>query len=408
MVIEDRHGIERIRIHTPRENTTVQLGSIEEPEEGALTRTDAHISQASRLSHNEATRSKVTMAEHATTLLGDSAFLLAGIDGLRAACERGIEEPGAVHVGDVLADLGRLAKPPQEEEDEDDEAAASDESEGSGGDGASEGSGGGGMWSALGSALSQSAESTMMDALRAMAEASDDGLARANGREQGQPLGQPVKPGAFIGSPLTSALFSRDRAMVYGDRVAALSSHDTASVMGEQMTELKSPTKVEVAAGERIDVSTPGVLDLAAGTIRAVAGYYPEYEPPPLGEGTSIGVMAREDIKVMSIEHCILVCAHKNLIASAHTGDMRLTAENTVAIKGAKITGEADQVIVSAGGVSVGAGTITMEASGDVTIKAGGTITLEAPDVIVDGNLTVTGTTTLEGKLTELDSVEVA
>src|SRR4029079_9294314 len=47
MVIEDEHSKKRIRIHTPHKTTTVQLGSVEYPEEGSLTTTEASISEAS-------------------------------------------------------------------------------------------------------------------------------------------------------------------------------------------------------------------------------------------------------------------------------------------------------------------------------------------------------------------------
>jgi hypothetical protein len=48
LVIEDELTNERIRLHTPRETTTLQLGSEQEPEVGALLSTEAHISHASR------------------------------------------------------------------------------------------------------------------------------------------------------------------------------------------------------------------------------------------------------------------------------------------------------------------------------------------------------------------------
>src|SRR5205814_2021413 len=142
---------------------------------------------------------------------------------------------------------------------------------------------------------------------------------------------------AIIAADRTAALIGRELGVVFGDRVAALSSRDTASVMGGKVAQLKSPEEVEIAAGKEIKVTSPGTIDAQAALVRVVAGYYPAAEAPPLEEGTTIGVMSRRDLRMISVEDCILICAKKNLIGTAHTGDIRLTAKKTASISAGSI-----------------------------------------------------------------------
>jgi len=319
MVIEDQHGIERIRIHTPHQNTTIQLGSIEEPEEGALTSTNANISEASRLSNNEATTQKNVLADTSTAILGRSAFIAAGVGAVTAASERGMEQPSSFSLSDFGREMKRFSAPPEALAEPEESPTAPPAS-------TSEDASSGGLWSSIGAMVTALGEQAAIDLVRAVARTTDDGLDRAMGRSQGEPLGEAMEPAAVIAATKTAALVGREVGIVFGDRVAALSSFNTASVMGAQTAQLKSPKAVEIAGGEEIEVTTAGELGVEAKLIRIVGGYYPEAEAPPLDEGTSIGLMARRDLRFMSVEHCIVLCARKNLFATGHTGDVRVRA----------------------------------------------------------------------------------
>ena len=193
-----------------------------------------------------------------------------------------------------------------------------------------------------------------------------------------------------------------------GDRTAALSSFDTASVVGAKTALLKSPGTVEIAGAETIRATTAGDFDVAAKLVRIVGGYYPEAEAPPLDEATSIGVMARRDLRFMSIEHCIVLCAKKNLLATAHAGDARIKAKKMVAITGGSIVGSAGTVTFTSSGDTevradgnvkvVAGGNVSVEAGGDVTV-VGATVTVQAGSITLDGPTTVNGDLTVAGAI---------
>lgn len=400
MVIEDERGSERVRIHTPKANTTIQLGAVEEPEEGALTRTDAHISEASRLSNNEATTTKTLLADTVTTLAGRSAVVAAGIPSLTAACERGIDQPSSVSLGGLGRDLSMLSRRPEalanrqvDEDARDGGASVSDPSAGR-------------LWSSIGAGATEAGSQAAMDLVRAVGSTTDDMLDQSIGRAQGEPIGDALEPAAVVAADRTAALLARDLALVFGDRAAAVSSYDTASVVGREVAQLKAPALVEIAAGRDAKLTSAGTLDVQANLVRLVGGYYPEAEAPALDEGTSVGVMSRQDLRFMSVEDCILACAKKCVVMTSHTSDIRMHAKKSVSMTAGSIVGSAGTVSSSSSGdtsviadaditISAG-GNLTVEAGGDavltgatVTIK-GGTITLEGP-VTINGDLTVNG-----------------
>jgi uncharacterized protein (DUF2345 family) len=371
MVIEDLLGQERIRVHSPHHDTTLQLGAVEEPEEGAITATDANITEASMLSNNEATARKMLLCGTSSALMGDSAVVLAGIGGLLPAVDSGMQKLGAVNAqrSAMQKDLRRMAEPPgARSEDEDEDPPPNVEPQ----EGMRMGAG---LWSDLTRDLAASAQDAAMKAVSVMARCTDDNLDQSIGRLQGEPMGEPLRPSVVLGSPITATLFGRERAMVFGDRVAALSSHDTASVVGNRVALLKSPGAVEIAGGKETKVTSAGDLDLSANTIRVVGGYYPAQEAPPLDEQTSVGVMARHEMRLVSIEDCILACAKKNVIATAHTGDMKLTAKKEIAIQG--------------GSISCSGGHVAITSGKDILIKADGTITIQGAKIVLKGDVTV-------------------
>ncbi|MFO0756965.1 MAG: type VI secretion system tip protein TssI/VgrG [Byssovorax sp.] len=395
LVIEDQRGTERIRIHTPHRNTTVQLGAVEEPEDGALTTTEGNLSEASRLTSNEATTSKTLLAETETAVLGRSAVIAAGIGAVTAATTRGIEKPEAVSLREVGRDLTRLALAPEKVGDPPEQGPPGEaSSEGDPTEGA--------LWSAVGAIVTALGEQAAVDLVRAVARTTDSGLDRAVGRAQGAPLGDPMEPASIIAATKTAALVGREVAVVFGDRAASLGSYDTASVMGEQVAQLKSPLTAEIAAGRDLKLTSAGTLDAAAKLIRVVGGYYPEAEAPPLDAGTSIGVMSRHDLRITSVEDCIVLCAKKNLIGTAHTGDVRWKAQKTLSLTGGSIIGNAGTIKThSKGNTEVKAeGDIILDADGNITIKAAGEVTIEAPTITLKGEITLDGNVTVTGDLT--------
>lgn len=393
MVIEDELGNERVRIHSPHRASTIQLGSVDEPEEGILLQTEGHISHVSRGTHNTASKSEARLTGNSVTMATEHAVFLAGLTTARNG--------GTVHGldgfrdGGIGAGLRALALAPGEEADNEDEA----QEEPVEGDGLGSLEPFAGLWSAMGDSVRETAIATTFEAVRALATATDETLDASLPRAQGHRLGTPMGPVAALGSPGTAALFGRDTALVYGDRVAALSSFDTASVVGLEHAELFSPGRVEVA-GQTVMVTSEGELSQEAATVRVIGGYYPEAVAPALDDGTSIGVMSRHDLRITSVEDCILVCAQKNLIGSAHEGDIRLTASETVRLEGASIEGYAGEVRVEAEN-------ITVLADGDVEIEAS-SVTIRAPSITLDGSVTITGNLDVGGKLNVKDDSSLA
>jgi hypothetical protein len=392
LVIEDALGEERIRIHTPHQNTTIQLGSVEEPELGALTTTEGHISQASRGSSNVASSRATTITGGSTTLVGENAVLLTGVSAVRAAAAQGFDMPGALSGAHLAGDLQRLAARP--------EALMEMGFEESGPEEAADTMPFGGLWSGIGQSVTDLAGSAAMDAVRALSEASDESLDAAMARGQGERLGAPLGPAAIVGAPQTAALFGRETVFMYGDRHAVLSSHDTAAVVGTRHAELHSPGRVEIAGGETAMVTSAGELSQEAATVRIVGGYYPEAVAPPLDDGTSVGVMSRRDLRVTSTEDCVLLCGYKNLIGSAHVGDVRLTAKETLRLEGTTIAGYAEEVRIEAENVMV-------TATEDIEIEAR-SMTIRARNITLAGSVYVTGDLTVGGKLDVKDDSKLA
>lgn len=391
VVIEDQHDIERIRIHTPKHNTTFQLGSVEEPEAGALLTTQASVSHAARHSFNVAATRATTLTSAASHIAGDSVYVLTGVAPAVDAASRGIEVPSSVDMGAMERGFGLLMRPLGADVQESMEEASED---------LGVGTPLGGLWSGLSESLHTLTEDTAFAAVRAMAVAADELASRGLGRSQGQPLGAPLKPAFVAGSPETSALFSRNTAFVFGDRVASLASFDSASVVGQNHAEVKSPGTVEVASGGRALISAGDELDGVGRTVRLVGGYYPQANAPPLDEGTSVGVMSRADLRIVSVEDCVLVCAHKNLIGSAHTGDIRLTAEGAVAIRSASIVATTGDITVDASGdIRIKAANIVVECE-NLDIEAHGRTRVSTSHLTVENSTTICGDLNVTGRVT--------
>ncbi|NUP05229.1 MAG: type VI secretion system tip protein VgrG [Polyangiaceae bacterium] len=385
LVMEDLRGSERVRVHSPKEDSTLQIGAPEEAETGILLKTEAHVSAASRLSNNTLTDRHTVLAQTSTAIAGKSAVMMAGLGAVSSAAERGMSDVNALDSAALDRELARIeAKPPREEPEE--EATTDETSVGST------------HFSEVAEKASSRADQAALNLVREVARTVDTGLDDAQGRTQGAALGEPLAPAAVVASERTAAVVGRDVAVVFGDRAAALGSADTASVVGLRTAQLKSEGEVEVAAGKTFNLTTAGDFDIAVGdTARIVVGYYPE-EAPPLAADVSLGIMSKKDLRIHAIEDCVLVCAKKNIIGTAHTGDIRLKAEKTIALTGGSIVG-------SAGTVLIDAHTIKVKARGDIKIEAGGKIdvianavNVTAPTIKLDGNVEITKNLTVGGE----------
>lgn len=99
----------------------------------------------------------------------------------------------------------------------------------------------------------------------------------------------------------------------------------------------------------------------------------------PLDDMTSVGVLARDDLRLTSDKECILMCGQKNVIITAHTGSLGLKAGRAATIS-------AGSVAVSGGAITARAGAdLALEAKGDVRVKAGGTVHVEGAAVEISG-----------------------
>lgn len=388
MVIEDLKEHERIRIHTPHAATTLQLGSPEEAEEGVLLTTEAHVTSMSRLSNNTVTDRHTTIARSATATLGERMVMVAGLRGVAASADGAIERPGAVSLDTLATDLRRITRAPTlpgathgsaETPPSDSPIVLPMEAR---------------LQSDTAAQVAERTEEAALELVRVMSRATDHGLDAAQGRLQGEPLGEPTEPAAIIVSERTAALVGRESALVAGDRTATLSSPKSAAVLGQETAVVKSAGDVEIAGARSVHLTTSGELDMAAHTARLVAGYYPEAEAPKLDEGTSLGVMARKDLRVHSVEDCILLCANKNLIGSAHEADVRFHAKKTILLQGGSIQG-------SAGAISFdSSGDVKVAAGGSVKVNADGEVTVDASSVTITAStIRLVGTVLVEGDL---------
>ena len=401
IVLDDVVEQERIRIHTPRESTTLQMGHADEPEQGALLTTRASVTVAAGQSINQHSPSATTVAWTSASLIGDTSVTVAGIPSLEDVAEKGLHELGNLHARRerIERDLARIAAPPGRRE-------ASPEPEPPPAGAATDQ---GRLWSELDASLSEAARHACLSAVRAAAEAADITVHDSRGRRTGEPAGQPGAPAAITASPETAALIARREALVFGEKVVSVSSTGSVQLAGSSCVEVKSPGTVEIAGALETLVTSAGTVDAAAGLVRIVGGYYPEKEAPELDDGTSVGVMARRDLRLTSVDDCIVACAQKNVVATAHTGEMRLRAEKQVAIRGGSVQVTGGSIALSGGDVTVRAsgdigakadGNASLEAGGHVTIKGGGTVMIEGGSIVLKGPVTVLGNLHVEGNIT--------
>jgi uncharacterized protein (DUF2345 family) len=162
------------------------------------------------------------------------------------------------------------------------------------------------------------------------------------------------------------------------------------------------------------------VVDTEARSVRIVGGYFPGSTAPVLLPTTSVGVMARRELQVMSLEDCVLVCGEKNVTITAHTGSLKLQAMQQAEISAGSISMSGSPIVLTSGTtIDVSAdGTITVKAGGDVHVKAAGAVKVEAGgDVEVKaagtakvqgGTVDVSGPTTVRGAVTVLGDLRVA
>ncbi len=219
-------------------------------------------------------------------------------------------------------------------------------------------------------------------------------MANSGGRVQGDALGVPGEPALIAASVRLAAVIGGDTALLRGDRVVAVSSAGTAAIEGDRMVLVKSAGEVEVAGRKGVTITTDSMLDVAAGSTQWVTGYDPGVDIPRLHDGTSFGLMARRDLRLLSAEDCVIVCAQKNLIGTAHDGDVRFHAGGSLSLRGADIRADASPAAFKV------SGTMTIKADGDLTVEAGGGLTLKASSVSIEAaDIRCAGNVRIDGNL---------
>jgi uncharacterized protein (DUF2345 family) len=220
----------------------------------------------------------------------------------------------------------------------------------------------------------------------------------------------------MMGSAGSSALFAREEALVYGDRVASVSSADTARVVGERQVDIHSPNSVELAGRRAVTVSSAHVVDVRTGQFHLRAG--PEGAPlvEPLPESISVALLGEKTLRMKSVHGKIVACAEDAMILHSHTNNVEVSAKGTVSLHGSAITGAAGMVslhaeedlelqakgdlsILAEGDIGVGAdGDLAMDGT-EVRINADGSVTIKAASIRLDGPTTIDGPLTVSGTI---------
>jgi type VI secretion system VgrG family protein len=425
VVMEDFQGQERVRVHTPRYQSTMQLGAQQEPEQGILLTTEAHQSHVSHFAHSVASEYNNALSAQWCSLSGQSAVALAGFPSLSEACAQSLPSLSGMQgaQSSLEEELEALTTSPEDseeddeddddgEDDSDDEQADSDEEQDdTGGYGAHEPTWfNDGLWSGYSSKTAQLARNAALEALRDMAERCDEDSSQSSRRSSGNIVGSPVEPLAASGSKKTAALFGRRSAHVFGERAAALSSNHTAQIVGAKYAQILSPATTEISGAEQTLVTSGAMVDVSAPQITITGGYHPEQEAPPLPEDTSIGVMARGELHLVSVEDCILSCAQKNWVAAAHEGSMKLSAKKTIELEAESYIQHAtsSEVYVENRYVIEGEFLILDGKSG-LTLQSKGEVTIKAPRVRIDSeSVEITGSLSVGGRLTVAGTSELS
>lgn len=392
LVMEDLQGRERVRLHTPLHATTLQLGSFQEREEGALLKTDAHITMFARDSIDSIMSRATSLTRTLTTLVGDSAVLVAGLPALAdtEGAIRGYEELSR-RMGVVRSQLDFLSQArepdasPRPPEGGDETGAAPSH----------------GTFSGIGASLSDGANQMALDASERLAKRADEDAVASQSRSSGQAL-QPVGgPRLVLGALSNATVFARDTALVHADRAAVLASDDTARVVGARKVDIQSPEQVEIAAVRSVQVSSANYVDLYGKQLSLFAVEEPGKLQDPLTPEVSMALLAEKELRLKSGTAAIRACAEKDFVIHSHQENVRIVAKRTVHATGGSIVGSAGKITLTS------SGDIAVESAGDTTLKAdnviveASSVTIHAGKITLDGNVIVTGSLDVGGKINQ-------
>lgn len=390
LVMEDLEGRERVRLHTPLHATTLQLGSFQEREEGALLKTDAHITMFARDSIDSIMNRATSLARTLTTLVGDSAVLVAGLPALSDAegAIRGYDELSR-RMGVVRSQLEFLSQ----HREPDSSPAPPGEIPGASPTPSH------GTFSGIGASLSEVANQTALDASVRLAKRADDDAAASQSRSSGQAL-QPVgAPRLVLGALSNATVFARDTALFQADRAAVLSSDDTARVVGGRKVDIQSPEQVEIAAVRSVQLSSANYVDLHGKQLSLFAVEEPGKLQDPLTPEVSMALLAENELRLKSGSAAVRACAEKDFVIHSHQENVRIVAARTVHATGGSIVGSAGKISLES------SGDIEVESSGDTTLKAANvtieasSVTIRAGKITLEGDVVVTGSLDVGGKI---------
>ncbi len=397
MVMEDLEGENRIRLATPHSNTVMQLGSIFEPESGALIRSDNNITSAAGRAITEASPIRTTLAVKDTSLASDNIVQLAGLKGLGPVIGQGAQDHGKVdrRLGDVLGALSSLSAFP----------ATSNA-------GAVAPSAPTKTWSQLGNSLSTQANRQAEDAVQRMTFRTRRLAASSNPRAGGQPLASGAGPQAILGSSSGSTVFARDELLLFADHIAALSSDEVTRVVGGQQVEVHSPGEIEIAGRRAVRLTSSNLVDVQGGQIYIRAAEAPAQAEDALPEDISLAIVADRNLRLKSANGALIACAEEKLVLHSHDGSADLSAKGDVNIAGGSIHGTGGSVTLKSthGNVKIqSVADISLAAEADVRVDAlvnldvhATSITVAADGAIIirGGKITIEGATTIDGPLT--------
>ncbi len=396
MVMEDLEGENRIRLATPHSNTVMQLGSIFEPESGALIRSDNNITSAAGRAITEASPIRMTLAVKDTALASSNLVHLAGLTDLGPVIGQGGQDHGKVdrRAGDVLGALSSLSAFPATSSPP---AAPVPPTK---------------TWSQLAGNLSTHAHRQAEDAVHRMTFRTRRLSATSKPRSGGQPLASGLGPHAILGSGSGSTVFARDELLLFADHIATLSSDEVTRVVGGQQVEIQSPEEIEIAARRVARLTSASLVDVQGAQIYLRGAESPAQAEDALPDDVSIAIVADHNLRLKSANGALVACAEEKLVLHSHDGSADLSARHDVNIAGGSIheTGGTVSIKSTNGNVAIkSVADISLAAEADVRIDAlvnldvhATSITVAADGAIIirGGKITIEGATTIDGPLT--------
>jgi type VI secretion system VgrG family protein len=390
VVMQDAHGEERVRVHSPLYNTTVQLGSQQEPEMGYLVRTDANASTAANSSINMASPRVHSISDNLTQICGTNHLLLVGVNGVKDSFD---------HEGDRLSNLIKGTDDQVEqlsllEKSKSDETV--EERMPSGNE----------TWSGVSKSLSDRAWQESQITVDRISKKSDSISLDSDSRTPGLPC-SPMHDSLLIhGSGGSATLFAKNKVHLFSEKVSVLSSLDTARIVAKNRVDIQSPEEIEIAGKRIVRITSNKLVDTQTSKFSVVAGGKPEVRHKQLPKEVSIAMVGEHNVHIKSQTGNWVACAEKNMILHAHQEGIKIVAKKGISIQGSSIHGIAGDIIVDGS-------TVRVKGASGVFLESGSVVCIEAPTIVLTGNVEITGnlhvagTSALDGHVTCGDGLDV-